>query len=99
MEKHLPKEKQDQLAKLEATRKRLSDSLKKAKEPQKAGLQTKLKNNNLQINKLATQEQINAFKVAQKQRSDLEKKGRWTMISKASQTSNHSCPSPGQLDG
>ena len=71
MEKHLPKEKQEQLVKLEAVRKKLSDSLKKAKEPQKADLQTKLKNNNQQINKLATQEQINAFKVAQKQRSDL----------------------------
>ena len=82
MDKHLPKQKQEQLAKMEAARKKLSDSLKKAKDQQKAELQMKLKNNNQQINKLATQEEINAFKAAQKKRSDLEKQGRWTMISK-----------------
>ena len=83
MEKYLPKQKQEQLAKLVANRKKLSDSLKKAKEPQKADLQTKLKNNNQQINQLATQEELSAFRAAQKKRNDLEKQGRWTMISKA----------------
>ena len=51
--------------------------------PQKADLQTKLKNNNQQINQLATQEELSAFRAAQKKRNDLEKQGRWTMISKA----------------
>lgn len=83
IQKHLPTAKQEQFAKLEARRKKLSDSFKKAKKEQKADLQAKLETTNQQINGLATQEQINAFKFAQKKRSDLEKQGRWTMISKA----------------
>ncbi|NCX92062.1 MAG: DUF1553 domain-containing protein, partial [Rhodobacteraceae bacterium] len=71
------------MAKLESSQKKISDSLKKAKDEEKKKLQLKLNQLNEQIQELASSEQLTTFKSIQRKRNDLVKQGRWTMISQA----------------
>lgn len=79
----LPREKQSQLTKLDATRKKLSDALKKAKAEQKVELEKKYAVLNKQYLKLADAGTIKKYREYIKNRANLEKQGRWTMISHA----------------
>lgn len=79
----LPREKQSQLTKLDTTRKKLSDALKKAKPEQKVELEKKHASFNKQYLKLAEAGTIKKYREYIKNRANLEKQGRWTMISHA----------------
>jgi hypothetical protein len=79
----LSKTQQIQLAKLESNHRKISGFLKKAKEADKDSLRAKLNDAAKQISGIANKEQINDYKAAQKKRSEIEKQGRWSMISQA----------------
>ena len=83
LKKRLKPDAQAQLSKLEGRRQKLASDIKKAQDKKKAELKSKLSEADQEIAEIAPKPTLKAFRKLRKQRADLEKLGRLTMITVA----------------